>query len=121
MPLSQLASDIYDILRPMVPNPTAEITYHDLVVRLGPLPAPNQNLQPRDHRLDEALGEIVTQCRARQLPALPAIVVHSSDGIPGAGYYAMAHPHVADDRARAMIAWGNEVQQVRRRTYPQTL
>jgi len=121
MPLSQLASDIYDILRPMVPNPTAEITYHDLVARLGPLPVPNQNLQPRDRRLDEALGEIVTECRARDLPALPAIVVHSEDRIPGPGYYPMAHPQVADDRARAMIAWGNEILQVRRTTYPQAL
>ncbi|MDX9975559.1 MAG: hypothetical protein RBU21_21415 [FCB group bacterium] len=121
MPLSQLASDIYDVLRPMVPNPTAEITYHDLVTRLGSLPAPNQNLQPRDHRLDEALGEIVTQCRARHLPALPAIVVRSDERVPGPGYYPMAHPDVADDQTQAMIAWGNEIQQVRRTTYPQTL
>jgi hypothetical protein len=121
MPLSQLASDIYDILRPMLPNPNAEITYHDLVGRLGPLPAPNQDLQARDPRLDQALGEIVAECRARDLPAISAIVVRADGRIPGPGYYPTAHPDVAHDIARAMIAWGNEVQRVRSTTYPQTL
>ena len=121
MPLSQLASAIYDILQPMVPSPNADIAYHELVDRLGPLPAPNHDLQSRDPRLDEALGEIVTECRARELPALPAIVVRSDDRIPGPGYYQIAHPDVAHDRALAMIDWGNEVVRVRQTTYPQIL
>jgi hypothetical protein len=121
MPLSQLALHVYDILRLMVPNPSADITYQDLVNRLGPLPPPNEDLQPRDLRLDQALGEVVAECRARNLPAIPAIVVRADGRIPGAGYYPIAHPDEMHDVARAMIAWGNEVLRVRQTTYPPTL
>ncbi len=119
--LSVLAAAIYDILQSLVPGPSAEITYTELVNRLGPMPAPNQDLQAHDRRLDIALGELVTACRARGLPAIAALVVRDDSRIPGSGYYPMAHPTVANDTARAMIAWGNEVQQVRATTYPAQL
>src|SRR5579872_4366930 len=64
---SILATAIYDILRSLVPSPRAEITYSELVQQLGPLRAPNQDLQPRDSRLDSALGELVAACRRRNL------------------------------------------------------
>jgi hypothetical protein len=118
---SVLAAAIYDILRGMVPAPRAEITYSELVAQLGPMPPPNQDLQARDSRLDAALGELVTACRHRDLPAISALVVRDADRIPGPGYYPIAHPDEAGDMARAMIAWGHEVQRVRATTYPAQL
>lgn len=115
--LSVLATAIYEILRSLVPNSRAEITYTELVTRLGPM-LPNEDLRPRDPRLDAALGELVTACRQRGLPVISAMVVREDDRTPGAGYYNLAHPEVANDTARAMIAWGQEVQQVRGTRYP---
>ena len=121
MPLSDLASEIYVVLRQRVPGSRAEITYEDLVGTLGPLPSPNQDLAPRDPRLDAALGEIVVECRRCQLPALSAIVVRKHEGTPGEGYYPVAHPDEAGDKARSMIAWGEEVQSAKQTTYPDEL
>ena len=119
--LSVLAAAIYDILRGLASNPRAEITYSELVVRLGPMPRPNKDLQPRDTRLDAALGELVHACRRRDLPAIAAMVVHEGDRVPGPGYYPVAHPREAGDRAREMIARGLEIQRVRTTTYPAQL
>lgn len=121
--MSVLATAIYAILRSLVPAPAAEITYEDLVEQLGPMPPPNQDLRPRDPRLDIALGEIVTTCRNHKppLPALPAIVVRKYERTPGEGYYRIAHPDVPQDWAHWMIAWGNEVIRVRQTTYPAAL
>jgi hypothetical protein len=116
--LSVLATAIYEILRSLVPDSRAEITYSDLVARLGPMAPPNQGLEAHDQRLNIALGELVTACRQFGLPAISALVVHGHDRIPGPGYYPLAHPKVANDAARAMIAWGQELLKVRATTYP---
>jgi hypothetical protein len=119
--LSELATAIYEVLRSMVPSPRADISYSDLVERLGPMPAPNENLQARDPRLDAALGELVTACRQHGLPAISALVVRDAERVPGPGYYTLAHPAVARDTARAMVAWGTEAQLARGTTYPEQL
>lgn len=119
MPLSPLASEIYRVLRDLVPNENAQITYQDLVYQLGPLPAPNQGLHWQDLRLNAALGELVEECRGQQLPAIPAIVVRSNELTPSYGYYSIAYPGRNYDDALA--DWVGEVQQVRQTTYPQTL
>ncbi|HJZ56569.1 MAG TPA: hypothetical protein VKE74_16505 [Gemmataceae bacterium] len=85
------------------------------------MPPPNQDLQARDPRLDASLGELVTASHRRALPAISALVVLDADRIPGPGYYPVAHPAEAGDTARAMIAWGYEVQGVRATTYPAQL
>jgi hypothetical protein len=59
----------------------------------------------RDIRLDQALGEIVTACQARNLPALPAIVARYQDGYP------MAHPNAGtftDIVLRVQLTRGEE-------------
>lgn len=121
MPISRLASEIYQILRTLVPRPDAEITYANLVAQLGPMPQPNEELHPRHPRLHEALGEIITECRSNDLPVLPAIVVRKKCRTPGPGYYTTAHPEDAHDIACSMIAWGKEVLDVRQTTYPTSL
>jgi hypothetical protein len=121
MPMSRLASRVYRVLRGLVPDQDAEITYADLVLQLGKMAPPNQDLRPRDKRLADALGEIVAECRSRKLPVLSAIVVRRQCRTPGPGYFRTVHPDVAHDTARAMIAWGNEVLKVRRKAYPEVL
>ena len=119
--MSVLANAIYAILRTLVPAATAKITYEDLVSQLGPMPPPSQNLQAYDNRLFVALGEIVTRCQQLGLRMIPAIVVRKDEQTPGDGYYPIAHPMNPRDTVQEMIAWGNEVTEVRRRTYPPTI
>src|SRR5205807_672916 len=56
-PMSTLATAIYTILRRLVPNATITVTYEYLVAELGHMAPPNQDLRPRDRRMDFALGE----------------------------------------------------------------
>ena len=71
--------------------------------------------------LANALGELVKACRAKGLPAISAMVIRYRERIPGPGYYPVAHPAEASDTAKAMIAWGIEMEKVRTTTYPTTL
>ncbi len=119
--MSDLAAAIYDTLRALVPSTDAEIAYSVLLGRLGPLPPPNSDLSPRDPRLNDALGELTHACRQRNLPAISALVVHIDDHVPGPGYYPVAHPDVARNKAKAMAAWGHEIEQARATTYPSHL
>lgn len=120
--MSELATEIYSILRWLVPDSTARITYLELVDQLGPLPPPNHDLHWRDSRLDEALGELVTACRTVGLPAISALVVRGDEDSPGVGYYPLAHPNEWNEgELEALVAWGGERQAVRQTTYPDTL
>jgi hypothetical protein len=109
---------VYEVLRVRVPARRPEFSYTELVERL---PAPYNTLDPDSELLAKALGELVTGCRAKGLPAISAMVVRFRERIPGPGYYPMAHPDEADDPAKAMIAWGIELEKVRSTTYPATL
>lgn len=121
MALSVLASAIYAVLRPRLPGAAPQISYDDLVHRLPALGPPNAGLQARDVRLDVALGELVTACRAKGLPAISAIVVRQDTQMPGEGYYGAAHPTTAHDTALRAIDWGNEFNAARAATYPAVL
>lgn len=120
--LSALASAIYDILRGLVPDPGAEITYSELVNQLGRMPRPNEGLHYRDARLDEALGELVDACRAQELPAISALVIREAERNPGVGYYPKAHPlEWAQGLIFAEVVWANERERVRQTSYPAQL
>lgn len=121
MPLSPLAKAIYDILQPRVPSWSPEITYEELVALLPPLPAPYTDISVYDPRLSAALGELVAACRTKNLPALPAIVVRKDTGMPGVGYYPVAHPTAGKDRVLQVMAWGNEMLKVKATPFPTTL
>ena len=123
MALSQLATEIYEVLRAYANSANGEITYQELVMALGPLPPPNQDLHWRDSRLDEALGELVTTCRGHQLPALSAIVVRANERSPGAAYFPIAHPQefAIGGEVAAMRAWEAEVRRIRVASYPERL
>ena len=71
--------------------------------------------------LAHALGHIVEKCRASDLPALSAVVVHKgSDARPGNGYYEAAHPDI-DDPMEREVTWANEFEAVHRAKYPEAL
>ncbi|WP_242360064.1 hypothetical protein [Anaeromyxobacter sp. SG17] len=116
--MSPLADAVYAVLRTRTPSPHPEISYSDLVARL---PKPYNALDPDSDLLATALGDVVRRCRARDLPALSAIVVRAREKIPGPGYYPVAHPNEAGDVPRAMIAWARELDGVKTTTYPATL
>jgi len=120
MPLSDLAEEIYAILRQRVPSRTPEITYRELVESLPPLGKPFEDVHWRDARLDQALGDIVNACRAAGLPALSAIVVNSETGYPGRQYYPMAYPGVTDEDQQ-QIQWANEFEKIKTTTFPPSI
>ena len=121
MPMTPLARSIYTVLRqqvPAAPNTSPAITYGELV---RVLPARFRLTGADDPRLDAALGEIVDACRSKGFPALPAIVVRRDLRVPGAGYYARAHPHAHGDRPTEMLGWVYEFWAVASQTYPARL
>ena len=97
---------------PVAPSEQCKIRYRALVEAL---PAPFANLHWRDPRLNEALGELVSACRASGLPAISAIVVNDT-GYPGNSYYPVAHPGIEDEELR-MIARQNEIDRVAGQIY----
>jgi hypothetical protein len=121
MPMpSSLALEIYNAIRSRCPATEPRITYRDLVEALPPLPRPYENLHWRDPRLDEALGELVSACHARGLPAISAIVVNGETRAPGNRYYEVAHAGITDALQRE-IAWGHEYDRAKATTYPASL
>jgi hypothetical protein len=87
------------------------MTYRQIATQVG--------VSHRSKQLDMALGEIVLRCHARRLPALPALVVRADTGIPGAGYYPVAHGlSLWPQRLAAALAWAHEVVNVRVTRYP---
>lgn len=118
MPLSDLAVAIYGVLRVRVPAKKPELAYTELIPKL---PAQFRGIEPDGQVLANALGELVRACRNKGLPAISAMVVRYRERIPGPGYYPAAHPTEAHDMAKAMVAWGIEIEKVRVTTYPPTL
>lgn len=79
------------------------------------------NLEPDSSLLAEALGVIVARCRAAELPALSAVVVHKTgDKMPGNGYFTAAHPGIEDPLKR-QVAWARELGEVKKASYPPSL
>ena len=123
--MSPLALACYAVLRLVVPSRTdPRLSYSKLVSRL-PQEFQYLSLENPQHRneLSEALGEIVSACRTRSLPALPAVVVklvRDELEYPGAGYYPVAHPGVEDSDS-LLVLWGRELEQVQVTQYPVNL
>ena len=117
--LEDLASVVYHTVVPIVGTRRgqATITYSQVCERLGGRWA---ELTPHDPRLAQALGYICDRCREAGLPALSALVVSSSTGSPGGGYYYAAHPEIGDPLERE-IAWARELGRVHMAKYPAAL
>ncbi|MCB9609605.1 MAG: hypothetical protein H6716_23640 [Polyangiaceae bacterium] len=57
-----------------------------------------------------ALGDVVRVCSSRKLPPLPAIVIRAGDGLPGAGYFTVAHPNAKREEWRRL--WKVDLERV---------
>ena len=117
MALSELAREIYKVLRQRVPGAHPEITYRQLVESLPPLGRPFEGVHWRDPRLDQALADTVHACGAAGIPALSAIVVNAETLRPSRRYYAEAHPGITDE-VEQKVAWARELERVKTTTYP---
>ena len=101
--MSALAQEIYRQLLKLVRADKHATTYAELARAVA-------KKQPAHHRspsFHAALGEVTTACKAKGLPALPAIVFRASAHRPGSGYYELAHPRAKTDDAR-LAAWERE-------------
>jgi hypothetical protein len=108
--LSRDALVIYRLLRRRVPSQGARatITYRDLGRRVG--------IPHRSRRMDAALLELVLWCRTNSLPAIAALVVLIDRGVPGPGYYGVAHG--LPPTPMPALAWAREVVAVCSTSYP---
>lgn len=107
--LTPIARQIYRHLVKVLRRGTASITYGDLAVAVSEkIP-----IHRRSSKLHEALTELTLACRARELPAVTAMVWKSGAHRPSDGYYEIAHP-----RARSwtgqLEAWREEHARVLR-------
>ena len=114
-PPSPLATQAYTVLRRRVPaaGNQATLTYKALGHRL--------RVHYRGRALHDALGELAARCKARRLPVIVALVVRADLGMPGSGYYGVAHQLGPRPKTIAALAWAREVTRVCSTTYPSRL
>ena len=96
--MTPLARRVYSHLRRRAASSTS-ISYGELATTLA--------VHQRSPKLHAALGEVSNACRHASLPCLPALVWRADTRRPSAGYYKVAHPRAATDRAR-IAAWERE-------------
>ena len=116
--MTPLAVQIYKQLRRRVRTKSPSITYRELAEALDY----RYTTHPRSPRLHAALTEVTEACRARDLPAIAAIVWSAGTRRPSTGYYRVAHPKARSDQAR-VAAWEREHARVlsERERFPATL
>jgi hypothetical protein len=119
--LSRFSSEIYQLLRARITGDDPRLAYADLVAQLIALSPKYLKLTPADPGLLTALENITRACRKKRLPALTAIVVRKSDGLPGSEYFSAAHRRVARDPSKREAAWQTELEEVRATVYPPVL
>jgi hypothetical protein len=92
--------------RAMAASPAPiSLTYGALAAAL------EQRIHPRSPRLHAALTEVTLACRARGLPALPALVWRAGVRQPADGYFKIAHPRARSLRTQ-IAAWREEYARV---------
>jgi hypothetical protein len=112
--VSDLAQDIYAVLRRRVPSQAPQLAYSEL---RKSLPCPHNEASIT--RLTESLGEIATACRARWLAPLSSIVVSATTGCPADGYFHMAYPALSLGDAK--YQWRADFEKAKKTTYPPSL
>lgn len=116
--MRDLAAAIYEVVVPIVGTRRGRgtIRYGQVCERLRGRWA---GLNPHGTILFGALGVMSSRCKEVGLPALSALVVTAKDGMPGTGYYSIAHPEL-DDAMERVAAWGREFDAVHKAKYPPT-
>jgi hypothetical protein len=107
--LTPIARDIYRHLVRVLRRGGASITYGDLADAIsGKL-----RVHRRSPRLYDALTRVTLACRARELPAVTAIVWKAGARRPSDGYYPIAHPRARSWNGQ-LAAWRLEHARVLR-------
>jgi hypothetical protein len=107
--ITPIARQLYRHLVKIVRRGTASITYRDLAVAVSE----KYPVHQRSPKLHSALTEVTIACRARELPAVTAIVWKARAHRPSDGYYEIAHPR-ARSWAGQLEAWKEEHARVLR-------
>jgi len=107
--LTPIAHQIYRHLVRVLRRGAASITY----AQLADAVSGKLTVHQRSPRLHAALTEVTLACRARELPAVTAIVWKSGAHRPSDGYYPIAHPR-ARSWASQLAAWKLEHARVLR-------
>jgi hypothetical protein len=108
--ITPIARQIYRHLVKIVRRGTASITYRDLAAAVS---SEKLTVHQRSPKLHSALTEVTIACRARELPAVTAIVWKAGAHRPSDGYYEIAHPR-ARSWAGKLEAWREEHARVLR-------
>jgi hypothetical protein len=114
--MSGLPLAIYKYLRPRAVR-TKRISYKGLCSGLAKV---GWKTHWRSPGLWKALGEVVIACHAKNLGALPALVVRRDLGRPGASYYPVAHM-LAKTQSAKLNAWRTELALIATSPYPTVL
>ena len=101
--ITPMARQIYRHLVKTIRRGTASITYGELAEAISE----KTPVHRRSPKLHEALTEVTIACRARELPAVTAIVWKSGAHRPSDGYYEIAHPR-ARSWSGQLEAWREE-------------
>ncbi len=107
--VTPLAKHIYRHLVRSVRRGTASLTYSELATAI----ADKFEVHPRSPALFDALTEVTVACRARELPAVTAIVWKAGARRPSDGYYKIAYPRMRSFETQ-VAAWKAEHARVLR-------
>jgi hypothetical protein len=107
--ITPIARQIYRHLVKEIRRGTASITYRDLATAVSE----KYPVHQRSGKLHSALTEVTLACRARELPAVTAIVWKAGAHRPSDGYYEIAHPR-ARSWSGQLEAWRAEHARVLR-------
>jgi hypothetical protein len=114
--MSPLAEAVYEILRLRVAQPDPRITYAELARQLRDVAEEFEYVHHRNRELYLSLTEVGQECRRRQLPPLPALVVRADSGRPGAAYFEGRCRGIGH-RGEQVAEWKRDLEAVKGATY----
>jgi hypothetical protein len=115
--VSPLAEAVYALLRLRTAQPDPRLTYSQLSEQLRETAEEFAYVNRRSRELYAALAEVGAECRRLRLPPLPALVVRADTRRPGAAYFEGGCSGLVY-RGDEIAAWREEVEAVKRTTYP---
>jgi hypothetical protein len=115
--VSPLAEAVYALLRLRTAQADPRITYSELSEQLRDADEEFSYVNRRSRELYAALTEVGAECRRLRLPPLPALVVRADTRRPGEAYFEGGCSGLVY-RGDKIAAWREEVEAVKRTTYP---
>lgn len=116
--MSPLAETIYDILRRRTSQEDPRITYAELAEQVRDAGDEFEYVHHRNRQLYTALAEVGAECRRRELPPLPALVVRADTRRPGDAYYEGRCSGTVY-RGEKIAGWQRDLEAVKAASYPE--